>query len=47
MWQQGPVQLHTTNAIFYLLRVLMEKYRAGKMEMHCVFVDLKKAYDGV
>lgn len=46
MWQQGPVQLHTestTDAILYFFRVLMEKYRAGKMELHCVFVDLKKA----
>ncbi|KAK3534983.1 hypothetical protein QTP70_001946 [Hemibagrus guttatus] len=36
----------TTDAIF-ALRILMEKYRAGQKELHCVFVDLEKAYDRV
>ena len=36
----------TTNAMF-VLRMLMEKYREGKRELHCVFVDLEKAYDRV
>ena len=36
----------TTNALF-ALRVLMEKYREGQKELHCVFVDLEKAYDKV
>ena len=36
----------TTNAIF-ALRMLMEKYREGQRELHCVFVDLEKAYDRV
>ena len=36
----------TTDALF-ALRVLMEKYREGQKEMHCVFVDLEKAYDRV
>ncbi|KAK3574678.1 hypothetical protein QTP86_012451 [Hemibagrus guttatus] len=36
----------TTDAIF-ALRILMEKYRDGQRELHCVFVDLKKAYDRV
>ncbi|KAK3555905.1 hypothetical protein QTP86_029782, partial [Hemibagrus guttatus] len=35
----------TTDAIF-ALRILMEKYRDGQRELHCVFVDLEKAYDG-
>ena len=35
----------TTDALF-ALRVLMEKYR-GQKELHCVFVDLEKAYDKV
>ncbi|KAK3548176.1 hypothetical protein QTP70_005197 [Hemibagrus guttatus] len=35
----------TTDAIF-ALRILMEKYRDGQRELHCVFVDLK-AYDRV
>ena len=34
----------TTDALF-ALRVLMEKYREGQKEPHCVFVDLEKAYD--
>ena len=36
----------TTDAIF-VLRMLMEKYREGQRELHCVFVDLEKAYDRV
>ena len=27
------------------LRVLMEKYRECQKKLHCVFVDLEKAYD--
>ncbi|KAK3561567.1 hypothetical protein QTP86_010220 [Hemibagrus guttatus] len=36
----------TTDAIF-ALRILMEKYRDGQKELHCVFVNLEKAYDRV
>jgi len=36
----------TTDAMF-ALRVLMEKYKEGQKELHCVFVDLEKAYDRV
>ena len=36
----------TTDGLF-ALRVLMEKYREGQKELHCVFVDLEKAYDKV
>ena len=36
----------TTDAIF-TLRILMEKYREGQRKLHCVFVDLEKAYDRV
>ena len=35
-----------TDAMF-ALRMLMEKYRQGQRELHCVFVDLEKAYDKV
>ena len=31
----------------FALRVLMEKYREGQKELHCVFVDLENAYDKV
>ena len=36
----------TTNSSF-ALRMLMEKYREGQRQLHCVFVDLEKAYDRV
>ena len=36
----------TTDAMF-ALRMLMEKYREGQKELHCIFVDLEKAYDRV
>ena len=36
----------TTNAMF-ALRMLMEEYREGQRELHCLFVDLEKAYDRV
>ena len=36
----------TTDAMF-ALRMLMEKYKEGQRELHCVFVDLEKAYDRV
>ena len=36
----------TTDAIF-ALRQLMEKYREGRKALHCVFIDLEKAYDRV
>ena len=36
----------TTNAMF-ALRMLMKTYREGQRELHCVFVDLEKAYDRV
>ena len=36
----------TTDAMF-ALRMLMEKYRVGQKELHCVFMDLEKAYDRV
>ena len=36
----------TADAIF-ALRQLMEKYREGQKNLHCVFIDLEKAYDRV
>ena len=36
----------TSNAMFDL-RMLIKKYREGERELHCVFVDLEKAYDRV
>ena len=36
----------TTDGIF-TLRMLIEKYREGQRELHCVFGDLEKAFDSV
>ena len=36
----------TTDAMF-ALRMLMKKYSKGQKELHCVFVELEKAYDRV
>ena len=36
----------TTDAMF-ALRMLVENYREGQRELHCVFVNLEKAYDRV
>ena len=36
----------TTDAMF-ALGMLMEKYREGQRQLHCVFVDLEEAYDRV
>ena len=36
----------TTDAMF-ALRMLIEKYRKGQRQLHCVFMDLKKAYDRI
>ena len=37
---------NTTDAIF-APRQLMEKYREGRQNLHCIFLDLEKAYDRV
>ena len=36
----------TTDAIFALRRVI-EKHREKEKELHCIFIDLEKAYDRV
>ena len=36
----------TTDAMF-ALRMLMKKYREDQRKLHCVFVDLEKAYNRV
>ena len=45
--QYGFMQGKSTTDALFALRVLMEKYREGPKELHCVFVDLEKAYDKV
>lgn len=31
----------------YLLQCLMERYRWDQKDLHLIFIDLEKAYDGV
>ena len=37
---------NTTDAIV-CLRMLMEKWSEGQKAMHCIFIDLEKAYDRI
>ncbi|KAK3540790.1 hypothetical protein QTP86_001985 [Hemibagrus guttatus] len=45
--QYGFMPRKTTTDAIFALRILMEKSRDGQRELHCVFVDLEKAYDRV
>ena len=45
--QYGFMTGKSTTDALCALRVLMEKYREGQKELHCVFVNLDKAYDKV
>ncbi|MCJ8742453.1 hypothetical protein PDJAM_G00082260 [Pangasius djambal] len=45
--QYGFMPRKSTKDAIFALRMLMEKYRDGQRELHCVFVDLEKAYDMV
>ena len=36
-----------TTDVMFALRMLMEIYREGQKELHCVFADLEKAYNRV
>ena len=45
--QYGFMPGKRTTDTMFALRMLMEKYREGQRELHCVFVDLKKAYDRI
>ncbi|KAK3522985.1 hypothetical protein QTP86_010494 [Hemibagrus guttatus] len=45
--QYGFMPRKSTIDAIFALRILMEKYRDGQRELHCVFVDLEKAYDRV
>ena len=37
----------STNDALFALRRVLEKYREGQRDLHCVFVDLETAYDRV
>ena len=43
--QYGFMPVKSTTYALFALRVLMEKYREGQKALHCVVVDLEKAYD--
>ena len=45
--QNGSMPGKRTTDAMFALRMLMEKYREGQRELHCVFVNLEKAYDRV
>ena len=45
--QYGSMPGKETIDAMFALRMLMEKYREGQKELHCVFVELEKAYDRV
>ena len=45
--QYGFMPGRSTTDPMFALRLLMEKYREGQRELHCMFVDLEKAYDRV
>ena len=45
--QYGFMPGKGTTDLMFALRLLMEKYREVQRELHCVFVDLKKAYDRI
>ncbi|KAK3507297.1 hypothetical protein QTP70_013557 [Hemibagrus guttatus] len=45
--QYGFMPRKSTTVAIFAPGILMEKYRDGQRELHCVFVDLEKAYDRV
>ena len=45
--QFGFVKETSTTDAMFALRQLSETYREGQQDLHCVFIDLEKAYDRV
>ncbi|KAG2455536.1 POLR protein, partial [Polypterus senegalus] len=45
--QNGFIAGKSTTDAMFALRMLLEKFRVGQKELHCIFVDLEKAYDRV
>ena len=42
--QHGFVQTRSTIDAIFTLRMLIQKYKETHKKLHCVFVDLEKAY---
>ena len=45
--QFGFIKGRTTEDAIYALRQLLEKYKKGHRKLHCIFIDLEKAYNRV
>ena len=45
--QFGFLKVKSTSDAIFALRHLQERYREGQQDLHCVFIDLEKAYDRV
>ena len=45
--QFGFILEISTKETIYLLRMMMEKYRSTRKNLHMIFIDLEKAYDQV
>ena len=43
----GFTQRRTTTDTIFALRILRGEYREGQRELHCVSVDLERAFDGL
>ena len=45
--QFGFMPRRSTSDAIFGLRIMIEMWREGQKELHCVFIDLEKAYDRV
>ena len=45
--QFGFIPGRSTMDAIFALRQLVEKYKEGQQNLHCIFIDLEKAYDRI
>jgi hypothetical protein len=45
--QFGFMPSRSTTDVIFILRQMIEKHQEGQENLHCVFIDLEKAYDQV